>query len=329
MTPTLTRRAFAGVSVLLAPGWAQATSELQRETRALMGTHVRVLVPGRRDDVAPALADCWFQMQRLEALLSRYRPDNPVAALARAAGRAPVTVPVELLAVLRAARERAEQTDGAFDVTVGAYRDWHFEAGATTNVPSARRLAQQRPAVDWRAIEIDGSQVLLNRAGMRLDLGGIAKLPVLAAGLQALRRHGVRDALVDGGGDIGAMGRLDGRAWRVGLRDPMAPQQLLGAVSLEDGWIASSGDYERSFVRDGRRYHHVLNPRTGWPTEGVRGLSLLAADYRVLNGLGAALMVGGGERTGWLSSTPVDGVIVHAEGRRWQSAGLAARWAAG
>lgn len=328
LTPSLTRRAFAGASVLLAPGWAQASTELQRETRPLMGTQVRVLVPGRRDDVAPALADCWAQMQRLEALLSRYRTDNPLAALARAAGRSPVAVPPEVLAVLRAARERSEQTGGAFDVTVGAYQDWHFEAGQAPALPTAQRLAEQRRVVDWRAIEIDGTQVLLNRPGMRLDLGGIAKLPILEAGLQALRRHGVRDALVDGGGDIGAMGRLDGRAWRVGLRDPLTPDRMLGVVAVEDGWVASSGDYERGFVQGGRRYHHILDPRTGWPTQGVRGLSLLAQDARALNGLGAALMVRGGAPSVAALGAGVEGVLVHADGRRWQSAGMGARWLA-
>ena len=120
---------------------------------------------------------------------------------------------------------------------------------------------------------------------MALDLGGAAKVPILEAGMQALRRHGIDNAMVNGGGDVLVAGQLNGRPWRVGLRDPRAPEKMLGVLALEgQAIVASSGDYERFFMVDGQRQHHILNPATGRPTHGPHGVGLLARDAASVNG---------------------------------------------
>ncbi len=132
----------------------------------------------------------------------------------------------------------------------------------------------------------------LRQSGMALDLGGVAKLPILEAGMKTLQRHGVEYALINGGGDVLILGQLHGRAWRVGLRDPHAPERMLGMLELKgQAIVASSGDYERFFMANGERQHHILNPATGRPTHGPRGVSLLARDAASVNGLGTAIMV--------------------------------------
>ncbi|MFO1253595.1 MAG: FAD:protein FMN transferase [Inhella sp.] len=323
----LSRRGFgvfgAVALSLLAPATQAAlrAAEMRREQRVLMGTRVSLLLPGSASelaDLAAPVAAAWAEMARLEALLSRYRGDNPVAALAAQAGRRPLVVPAELRELLQQGKRLSARSGGAFDVTVGAYSDWRFDGAQS--LPPAERLAVQRRAVDWRAIEIDGAQVLLNRPGMRLDLGGIAKLPILAAGMAVLQRAGVRHALIDGGGDILAIGQNQGHAWQVGLRDPLQPQQLLGSVPLADGgWVVSSGDYERCFEQGGRRYHHILDPRSGWPSVGVHGVSLLGRDVAALNGLGTALMLRGPDPS--LLPAGVEALLVRADGRRWHAGG--------
>ncbi len=318
--------------VVLAP-WtleAVAAPEVLRVERTLMGTRVRIAVqgPGRAAELVPAVEAAFAEMQRLEALLTRYRPGNPVHALQQAAGSRPLAVPPELLAVLRDAREVSRRTGGDFDITVGAYAGWHFDPQQPGPVPSADELARQRRLVDWNDVEVDERDGLarLARAGMRVDLGGIAKLPILEAGMQVLARHGLRDALIDGGGDMRASGSVQGRAWRVGVRDPMQPSRLLGVVELNDGWVASSGDYERAFVDRGRRYHHVLDPRTGMPTSGPRGVTLLARDLAPINGLGTALMVGGRDAAQRRRAPPgVEMLVVDADGSRWSTPGWPAR----
>ena len=149
----------------------------------------------------------------------------------------------------------------------------------------------------------------------------------LAAGLRVLEREGVANALVNGGGDVLASGRLQGRPWRVGVRDPRAPEKLLGAIEVEGfGIVASSGDYERGFMHQGRRLHHVLDPQSGWPTSGVHGVALLARDVRAVNGWGTALMVQGMAAVpAWSAGHPDVAVLAAgSDGALWQSRGMAA-----
>lgn len=317
---------LAAALPLLPPSLVAAASGeagLHRERRPLMGTWVSLLAPGRADELQPAFDAAWRAMGRLEALFSRYAPQGVLERLAQCAGRRPLAVPAPLGRLLREAKALSARSGGRFDVTVGAYRDWHFESPDPSRTPPRpQQLRAQSRCVDWRAIELDGDEVLLQRAGMRLDLGGFAKLPVLEAGLQALRQAGLRHALIDGGGDVRAMGSVHGRAWRVGLRDPLQPSHLLGQVALHDGWVVSSGDYERAFVHQGRRYHHILDPRSGLPAQGLRGVSLTGADLQSLNGLGTLLMVRGQAADAASLPPGVQGLGLRADGNRWQSAEL-------
>lgn len=326
-----TLRGLGGLS-LLATGMfvrpALADPAVHRVSRPLMGTRVDIVVQCASASMARAgMTAALAEMARLEQQMSRYRAGSEVAQLQRCAGRRAARVPPELFALLRTAADLSARSGGAFDVTIGAYAGWHFES-PDVHVPDAGELARERPLVDYRQVILDETrgEVLLRRAGMRLDLGGIAKLPILDAGMQTLRRHGVHDAMINGGGDVIVSGQLQGRDWRVGVRDPYAPERLLGVLSLSKGVVASSGDYERCFFRNGQRYHHVLNPRTGMPADGPHGVTLVASSVEAVNGLGAAIMVAG-EAAGrrWLEPMRgVDALIVGA-GRPWMSDGMSRR----
>lgn len=311
------RHLLSGLGLLVA-GWSLhpglALAGVRRDSRVLMGTRVDMVVPDA-PDAASAIKAAWAEMQRQERLMSRYRSESLVSALHRQAGRGSVQAPPELLAVLRQAAALSERTRGDFDISVGAYDGWSFDP-AQPRRPSAQELLEERRFVNHRDVRIEGDRVRLARPGMRIDLGGVAKLPVLQAGMQVLEHHGIRHAMINGGGDVLTRGQLHGQDWRVGLRDPRAPEKLLGVVTLRDGCVASSGDYERSFRQAGRRYHHVLDPRTGWPTEGVRGVVLVARDTAAVNGIGAAAMVGGPARgLDLMASLPgVDSLLVDTAG---------------
>lgn len=294
-----------------------------------MGTQVDLVVDGVDSRTAQhALDQAFAQMQRLEAMMSRYREDSVVRRIGAAAGKHPVAVPAEVMAVLHSAQRVYRASGGAYDPTVGALVGWRFEPGQQA-VPAASELANELRRVGGLDLHLDAKAgtAFLARPGMALDLGGIAKLPILSAGLQALRREGVSNALVNGGGDVLAMGRLSGRPWRVGVRDPRSPARLLGAIAIDgDGVVASSGDYERGFVHDGRLLHHVLDPKTGWPTAGVHGVTLFARDVDAVNGWGTALMVQGpaGAPT-WSAARPGSAVLsAHADGTVWQSEAMRA-----
>jgi thiamine biosynthesis lipoprotein len=341
LRPGLTRRRFVLALPLLGalPYLAlsprrvlamSSTPGLERASRVLMGTRVDIVVPvGDGLEVAAArsaIERAFSEMRRLEALMSRYRDDSDVARIGAAAGRHPVHVAPSVMAVLQQAQRLHRDSGGMFDVTVGALRGWHFET-EQHEMPSANEISRELALVNAGDLRLDTSAgtAYLARTGMQLDLGGIAKLPILKAGLQVLEHEGVAHALVNGGGDVLTMGRQHGRPWRVGIRDPLNPSQLFGAAELEGrAVVASSGDYERGFMLAGRRLHHVLDPRTGWPTRGVHGVALLARSIEEVNGWGTALMVGGPKAAPeWQAKHPaVELMLAGADGNRWLSPGM-------
>lgn len=300
----LTRRQFAlavplvaALSSPMAPLARAATPHFQRRaSRSLMGTQVDMVVEGAdAPTLERALTAAWEEMTRQEGWLSRYKKDSYLRAISNAAGQFPVKVPGEVLAVLQTAQRLHRDTGGAFDATIGALDGWHFEPGQEA-APSGAAIAQALRLVQGRDLRVDAVRgtAYLARPGMALDLGGVAKLPILEAGLQVLEQHGIENAMVNGGGDVLVRGLSQGRPWRVGIRNPYLPDRLSGVLPLSGrAVVASSGDYERCFMQGGKRLHHVLDPHTGWPTEGVHGVVLTATDVAAVNGWGTALMVRG------------------------------------
>jgi thiamine biosynthesis lipoprotein len=327
------RRMAMALPLLGSTAWipsvfASTPSLTERSQRTLMGTQVDMVAHGPdARALQAAMEQAWREMDRLAALMTRYSPDSSVSAIHRAAGVHAVAVEPEVMAVLKAAQTLAAKTHGAFDTTVGALKAWRFGDDQAT-LPSPQEIKAQRRLVGYRGLVLDermGTAYLTQR-GMALDLGGIAKLPILEAGMRTLKSHGVVNAMLNGGGDVLIAGQLNGRAWRVGLRDPRAPERMLGVLSLEGrAIVASSGDYERFFVAQGERQHHILNPATGRPTQGPRGVSLLAHDAASVNGLGTAIMVLGSEgaRTLLQNQPGVQALVVERNHSVWQTPGMA------
>ncbi len=299
------------------------------EERPLMGTLVGVTVEGGDEAALHAAVEvAYAEMGRLSDMMNHYDPASVVSAINDAAGLHPVAVPPQLMRVLQLARRMSERTHGAFDVTVGGLRGWRFRPD-DPRMPSAAAIAAQLPLVDYRKLRLDehAQTAFLERRGMRVDLGGIAKLYIIEAGARALERAGVERALVNGGGDVAAVGRDGAPPWRVGVRDPRAPDKLLGVLGMVRGMVASSGDYERYFERDGRRYHHILDPRTGYPASGPHGVTLVSERLEALDGLGVAIMVLGKERGMRLvEATPgLDALIAGRDGSLWMTPGMRGR----
>jgi FAD:protein FMN transferase len=303
MTPDLvladpTRRRLAMGLGACAMAWPLAASSRveparRRTSRVLMGTLVEIAAQGRDERLLDSSIEAAFaRMALLESQMSHYRPDSQLAAIGSAAGVAPVPVSADLMRVLAMAQAVSTRSDGAFDATIGSTGLWDFNPDSP-RMPSSAYIRAHVSAVDYRKLELDSAKgtAYLRSKGMKLDLGGIAKLYILEAGLNTLRYVGVENALISGGGDVLAMTDGTSRPWRVGIRDPRQPSRLLGTVDVRSGFVASSGDYERCFMRDGRRYHHVLDPRTGYPAEGPHGVTLVGETLDSVNGWGAAAMV--------------------------------------
>ncbi len=308
---------------------ALADPTVRQASRTLMGTQVDMTVQHPNSgDAQVAMSAAFAEMQRLSDLMSRYRIGNPVHALHLASGLQAITLDPEIFSVLQMAQALSTHSKGAFDITVGALTGWDFTQNHPV-LPNAAEIAEELTLVNYLDVVLNPktSSAYLRRRGMRIDLGGIAKLPILQAGMQVLQRNGIENAMINGGGDVLVHGQLQGRDWRVGLRDPRAPERILGSIDLSEGFVAASGDYERFFLQNGHRYHHILNPKTGQPTTGPHGVALVSRSLEGINGLGAAIMVAGADiGRQWLKPLQhVDTLIVESNQSLWLSSGMASR----
>ena len=241
------------------------------------------------DRAGQAFAEVFAEFDRLETLMTVWRDDSDIARLNAAAGRRPVSVSADTLAVLREARQMSEWSGGKFDVTFGALNDlWRFDHDQDNTVPDPAAVRARLPLIDYRALRIDEppGTAFLMRTGMRANLGGIGKGYAVDKGVDILRRRGVNDFMIQAGGDMFVSGRKDGRPWRLGIQDPRGPaNRIFASIDLSDTTFSTSGDYERAFVKDGVRYHHILDPSTGEPARGCRSSTVLAPRAIVADGL--------------------------------------------
>ena len=264
----------------------------------VMGTMLYVSVWDADEARAVAtLREARAAVMRVDSLMSNYRDDSDVSRVNRAAGSGTwVSVSSETIEVLTAALAYARESAGAFDPTIGPVVDvWGFyrERGA---MPELAALDSARALTGWHRVEIDGARVRLPRAGMRLDFGAIAKGHAVDRALQAARRAGATRLMVDLGGNIGVLGRApDGDAWSFGLAHPRDPESPFAVMRIEGGAIATSGDYERFFMHDGVRYAHIVDPRSGWPVNGVASVSVWAPSGIESDGWSTTLFVLGRE----------------------------------
>lgn len=296
--------------------------------RPLMGTWVEITLADSEQPGALRTAEQAFaEMERLAGLMSAFDPNSRLSAINRAAGSHPEPVPPELMAVLQQARAVHARSAGAFDATVGRLTPGLARTGIA--VPDEATVRSTLRHVGMHHLQLDTRRgtAALDDPMTQLDLGGIAKLPILQAGLDLLRAAGVRGALINGGGDVLALARADGRPWRVGIRDAATPGQLLAVLPLREGVVASSGDYERYVMHQGRRYHHVIDPASGRPTRGIHGVTLVGARAADVNGLGTAAMVVGPQRAADLLARcgVAQALFVRESGGVWVSPGLAGR----
>ena len=262
-----------------------------------------------------------------EQTLSRTIATSDVGRINAAAGMTVVVSP-ETAQLVDAALGYCEESGGLFDITIGAVSElWDFHEGI---VPSEADIAQALPHVGWRGVDVDlaASTVTLADPDARLDLGGIAKGYVTDVILGELEAAGVTSAYVNLGGNVGVLGtKADGSPWRVGVRDPNdgSGQKSLAVMRTDGGSVVTSGLYERQFEQDGRRYWHILDPRTGYPAESdVASVSIFSS--RSLDGDGYTkplFMLGHKEGLAFLESRGLDGLVVTDGGEVLTTAGSA------
>ena len=291
------RRALLSSVLLVWPGPAAHADQSGAETheyRYVMGTEVQVQAFGG-DEAArrAAIAEAFAAFAEIDRLMSNYRSDSELSHINAHAAGGPVPVSDPMLRVLEAAQRVSGDSRGAFDVTVGPLvRLWGFH-DKTPHVPTSVELEQVRPLVGYRGLVIDGAHhtVTFARAGMELDLGGIAKGFAVEIAANVLRRHHL-NGFIDAGGNQYLLGTPPGkREWTVGVKNPDAADRLLGAITLPEGSVSTSADYYNFLVANGRTYGHVLDPRTLQPSSTALSVTIVSPDGTLADAMSKAAFV--------------------------------------
>ncbi len=255
------------------------------------------------------------EVTRLEQKYSRYRDDSVTTQINRSAGSGSSHVDPETATLLDYAETCHAQSGGLFDITSGCLRRiWDFKRG---RVPSQAEVDELRGRIGWERVSWRSPELRLPVRGMELDFGGYVKEYAADRAALVCREHGIAHGLVDLGGDLAVIGpHPDGSPWQIGIRDPRARTRAIASVALASGGIATSGDYERFVMQDGRRFGHILSPRTGWPVESFLSVSVVAGCC-LIAGSATTIAVLLGEREGarWLDGLGIPSLRIDRRGR--------------
>ncbi len=291
----------------------------------MMGTEISVhLWHENAEQGMSVVEETFTEITRIEALMSTYIEGSEISEINRSAADAPVAAGDELINLILRSLDISVLTHGAFDITydsIGQYYDFRERRR-----PDAATIQEGLERIDYRLVEVDRLEgtVQFLAPGVRINLGGIAKGYAVEQAVKLLRSRGILHGIVTAGGDSRLLGDRRGQPFMVGIRDPRNEGEVVLTIPLEDEAISTSGDYERYFEEDGKRYHHIIEPMTGEPAGGIRSTTIVGPDAVLTDALSTSVFVLGVDRGLRLIATLPDyeGIVIDAEGRLFYSDGL-------
>jgi thiamine biosynthesis lipoprotein len=322
----------AAVSGCGADAPSAAEAAIVERSRVSMGSEVHFSAwTADEPGVLSAFEAAFNEFDRLDALMSVWKEGSEVERLNRAAGQMPVSIGPEMREVLSMARLASEWTEGKFDVTFGVLSGvWKFDHDLDGNIPPRAEVVARLPLIDYRKLVVDEAKgtAFLTQKGMRVHLGGIGKGYAVDRAASILRGRGFNHFMIQSGGDLYVAGRRGDRPWRAGIQDPRGPEgSSFAAMDLTDAAFTTSGDYERFFMKDGHRYHHIIDPDVGEPAHGARSVTIVARTATLADALDTGIFILGPEKGMALIERldGVEGVIVTSSNNLLVSSGLARR----
>lgn len=313
------RMSKAIVAVLLITVIAACSrSNKIEQNKFLMDTVVEVTAYGLKPaDIEPV----WPALEKLDKTLSPYNPTSDVSRINMNAGGPPARVSDETSRLINRTVEFSRSVSGVFDPTVlPLARLWNITSAAP-KVPADAEIAKVLSLVDYRQVLVTGAGVSLKRKGMALDLGGIAKGYAVDVAADMLKKAGASAALINAGGNIKVFGNRD---WKIGIRHPRDKSEVYAVITVRNKAVATSGDYERYFERNGRRYHHIFDPETGCPAAGTISATVVCDEGLLADALSTSLFIlGPDEGFKVLERFPgAEAVMVDTEGNVFATKGL-------
>jgi len=272
------------------PFCAQAQWFVQEQS--IMGSNIRVELWSEDKTVGElALRSVMDEMRRIDALMSPYKANSQLSLVNNQAAQSPIVISNELYLVIDKSLEISRLTKGSFDISfasIGFLYDYRNKVK-----PDASAIHKQLSAINYKNIHLDKQRqsIYFSHPNVKIDLGGIAKGYAVDNSIELLRKQGIKHALVTAGGDTKLLGDRQGRPWIVGIRDPRNKNKQAVKLPLENESLSTSGDYERYFEQDGVRYHHILNPKTGYSITGVQSVSIIGPQSIVTDALSTSIFV--------------------------------------
>ena len=302
-----------------------ACAEWFKAERAIMGTQVVVEVWHEEAQLAKQCSQQVFdEMRRIDTLMSPYKEDSELSKINRLAARQPVNISAELYELIEQSLVFSKLSDGAFDITfasVGGLYDYR-----NRRKPGADEIQQKLPAINYRYIQLNDKtrSIAFAMQGVRIDLGGIAKGYAVDNGIAILRRCGIKNGLVSAGGDSRILGDRNGWPWVLGVKHPRQKDKVVVKLPLSNVAISTSGDYERFFIEDGKRYHHIIRPQTGQSVDETWSATVIGDKAMMTDALSTTLFVLDVKQALKLVAKlkGVDAIIIDAHGKMHYSQGL-------
>lgn len=294
------------------------------ETRLLMGTSAEVIVVHTDEGAArKAINDAFSAMERVDRLMSNFKDDSDISRINKIAVNEDITVDGEVIEVLKKSIYYSKISNGAFDITIGGAEEL-YDFGNGGKLPEGHKFKDAVGSIGYKNIRIKGNTVRLLKKGIKLDLGGIAAGYAVDKGIEAIKKYGINDALINISGDIRAIGKSENGSWKIGVLHPREEDKLMNTLLLKDISVATSGDYRKFFISHGKRYHHILNPSTGLPAEGIRSVTIIAPLAVDADALSTTVFVMGKEKGMALIEKlkEVNGIIVDSNGIVSYSSGI-------
>lgn len=292
---------------------------LQKKTVFIMGTYCSIQIPGSKD-VLKNIESAFERMKKIEAKFTVFDKESPVYIFNQT--DAPLD-DEEIIGLIKTSLKVSRETGGAFDITIYPLMKLWGHYGEKRVKPSPEKINACLELIGHENLIIREGRVSKRRPHAGIDFGGIAKGYAVREAAAILRKQGIESALIDAGGDIFAMGTIDGKNWKIGIRNPRG-EGIIGVLDVSNQAVVTSGDYEQYFEEDGKKYHHILDPRTGYPAQKLISVTVISPDPVLADAWSTALFVIGGKQGLELveKTDDLEAVIITREEKIMYSSGL-------
>lgn len=260
-------------------------AEFISQTQIIMTTYVTIIADASPREIQKAFEE----IKRVTSLMNDYDPWSEVGTLNR---KGELSVSPEVREVILKAIYFSKVTKGAFDITVGPLVRLWRKMGSEKRLPTSKELKQALSLVGYNGVKIQDEKVFFEKKGMRIDLGGIAKGYAVDRAIEALKKEGVKNALVNAGGDMYCLGEGPHGKWKVGIQHPRKDREVVGVIEVSNRGVATSGDYRRYYIIKGKRFGHIINPFTGWTVQNnPMSVTIISSDCTSADALATGVFV--------------------------------------